>query len=199
MSVLAIIGIVFGVGVVALLVYGITTHRTRPIYADAGTLPKLRFPPDWPPLTLIIDTELAELEDHIVGAVKEAAAWWEEETGRRYFVPPGDLGAGGHVIPVLEDLNDIDRAERAVAYVDPRTDAATGYLASTGLYLLASWRGLPHEKLVQVFKHEFGHCLGLAHDGDVRSIMYKSVGGRGQFVSPNDIRRLEELYPDFAA
>jgi hypothetical protein len=196
-TVLIIVGVVFGAAVLALLIYGIVTHKTRALEGDAGTLDELKFAPDWVPLTLIIDTELSELEDHVIGAVKIAAAWWEEETGRRYFVPPGELELQGHVVPILEapEGAEEEHSENAVAYVDPRINH-DGFLASAAVYLLPSWRGRTTEQLAQIFKHELGHCLGLAHDEDARSIMYGTLGSRGQFVSPNDMATLLELYPE---
>ena len=192
-------GLVFGVFVVALLIYGIVTHRTRPLEGDAGVFPHMKFPQDWPPLTIVLDPALEEMESYYMTALKEAAAWWEKETGRRYFVPPGELGRGGHIIPVLEDLDDTERAEGAVAYVDVRMDTKTGYLCSAPIYLLVSHRGLHPELMADIFKHELGHCLGLMHDKDPRSIMYHKAGGHGQFVSPKDVDLLEETYPGFAA
>ena len=187
-------GVVFGLVVVALLVYGVVTHRTREIEGDASTLTKLKFKPDWAPLTLIIDNDLLELESHIMGAVKEAARWWEKETGRRYFVPPGELELQGHVVPIMEAPDD-NYHEDALAYVDPSINH-DGYLTSAAVYLLPAWRGQTMKSLTQAFKHELGHCLGLAHDEDVRSIMYDKVGGRSQFVSPADMATLLELYPE---
>lgn len=195
--------VVVSILVVGLLIYGIATHKLfrylkGQLEDEVGMLGELKFTSDWVPLTLIVDTSISALEDHIIDAVKEAAAWWQDETSRRYFVPPGEIAVGGHVIPILEAPEDTERdKDRVLAYVELRVDQK-GYLASAAVYLMPSWRGQTHATLVQAFKHELGHCLGLAHDGDVRSIMWHKVGERSQFVSPNDVSLLEELYPELS-
>ena len=191
---LIITGIIFGVVVVALLVYVIATHDSRKSELEQGFLDNLKLRPDWPPLTLIVDSEFAQLEERLIRIVKEAAKWWEDQTGVRYFVPPGDLSANGHVIPIMPaPLDSLHDPDHSLAYVQPMVDKE-GYLATAAVYLQPAWDYKDDEVLIIDMRHELGHCLGLAHYDYEESIMFRTAKKRQTFVSDPDKKRLRETY-----
>lgn len=190
-----IAGIVFGIGVLALLIYGIVTHKSRQGELEAGFLDKLTPTAGWTPLTLVVDSELSDLEDVIIHAVKEAASWWTEQTGEKYFYPPGELAAGGHVVPVQRaPENTIQDHNHAYAFVQPWVTKSTGELMGMSVNMMPGWESATYATLIEAMKHELGHCLGLAHDGYTESIMDRVVDNRKGAVSDADKKLLKETY-----
>ena len=189
-----VLAIVFSIVVLGLLVYGIVTHEQRRQGEEKGFLDKLKLRPDWPPLTLIVASDFSQLEERLIRIVKEAAKWWEEQTGVRYFVPPGELNANGHVIPIMPaPLDSLHDPDHSLAYVQPMVDKE-GFLSSAAVYLQPAWDYQDDEVLVIAMRHELGHCLGLAHDEYEESIMFRTAKKRQTFVSEPDKKRLVETY-----
>jgi hypothetical protein len=187
-----ILAILFSGAVVVLLVYGaiVRGHPTL----EHGFLDKLKLRPDWVPLTLVVSTEFAQAEERLIGIVKEAAKWWEEQTGVRYFVPPGEVGARGHVIPIMgAPIDSLHDPNHSLAYVQPMVDKE-GFLATAAVYLQPGWDFEDDEVLLIAMRHELGHCLGLAHDEYEESIMFKTAKKRQTHVSQHDKDLLLETY-----
>jgi hypothetical protein len=192
------LGVAFGVAIIVLLVYGIATHKSRKAKEEAeaerGFLKDLVMHQDWPPISLIVAVELSEVESRIMGAVKKAAKWWEKETGKRYFIPPGELVDGGHVVSImLASLNTAHDPNHAYAYVHPWI-SISGYMTSASVRMMPGWEDASEEFLVNALKHEFGHLLGLAHDEYPTSVMFEVVSARLGFVSDHDKELLRRTY-----
>jgi predicted Zn-dependent protease len=61
---------------------------------------------------------------------------------------------------------------------------------------MSDWRDQNLRDLARGMKHEFGHALGLDHDGRADSVMYGKVGGAAYSVTPADRAFLREVYRD---
>lgn len=190
---------IFGVLVLAGLIYGVVTHKKRVAEEEAanerGFLKDLKFRSSWPPLSLIVDGDLLIVEDRLMEAVTKAAAWWEEQTGKRYFVPPGELVDGGHVVVIMPSpVDDMTHdPNHTYAYVWPWI-TKDGYVASMSVRLLLGWEDASDEVMINAMKHELGHLLGLAHDEYIESIMFKTASARESFVSEHDKMLLKKTY-----
>ena len=149
---------------------------------------------DWVPITIAVDDggflidEVPRLRD----AVKAAARFWNSQVGVTLFVAPTDIGTGAVVPLMRHDPLVMEDHESAVAYASIYTGEA-GDLKRASIYMV-NWENLPSTELARAMKHEFGHCLGLAHDLIEFSVMYGNLSRRVYCVSPSDKAFLREVY-----
>lgn len=191
MTLLIVLGAVFSIAVIALLVYGIVTHRDR---NDAlGMQNILVWKRDWPPLTLIVDTDLVDVEEKILEAVKAGARVWNDAALLELFVGADNIRREGHVIPIMPAPMDTDEHEHAIAYTRYTLDA-DGAMQSAAVYLMPGWESFDKDIFHRAITHELGHCLGLAHDGIRDSVMYSAAVPEKFVVTKKDAAYLESIY-----
>jgi len=189
-----VLGAVFGAVVLVLLIYGIATDKKRKDALDMLGLPNIRsWKVTWPPLMLIVDTDLLAGEQRILDAVKEGARYWNMKSGLQLFAGPQDVPADGHVIPIMPAPLDFDEHEHAVAYTRYALDGE-GALARAAIYLMPGWESYSDSILGRAFCHELGHCLGLAHDGIRNSVMYSAAVPDQYVITEKDAEFLRSVY-----
>ena len=174
------------------IIYG--ALRARKVGDALGMVQIKRWRKDWVPITILLDDE-AFLPDEIPklhDAAKSAARFWNEQTGLKLFAAPTDVGLGATVPVMRHDPLTMEEHENAVAYA-ALTVGSKGTLVRAVVYMV-NWENLPSLVLARAMKHEFGHCLGLAHDDIEYSVMYGKVSQRMYCVSPLDKEFLLEAY-----
>lgn len=182
LSILATVGVAYGVLVL------------RKKGEKLGMSQIRKWKKSWVPITLIVDEEnfLPEEGARILGAVRKAARFWNEQTGVKLFVPPDEIGKGAVVSVMRHDPLTMG-VDDAVAYAAVSVNLITGSLSQAVVYM-SEWENLSSTVLARAMKHELGHCLGLEHDDIEFSVMYGKVSQRVYCVSPADKAFLREVY-----
>jgi hypothetical protein len=147
-------------------------------------------------------------DDSISGsAIDEAVAWWHEETD----LEVGSLFVVDHDPELFDELDGLSENDRIGAITVwsewPNVPEDVEALGATIIRRDSEARIKTTEVLVSpdvigdrqwtiaVLRHEFGHCLGLAHDPnsiDLNSIMSSSVNPI-QGLTPGDRERIRSL------
>lgn len=185
-SVVALAAVIFGAAVVV-----------EEAYKKLGLTQIKKWKKGWVPITLVVDEDDFPPEEvaRLLGAVRKAARFWNEQTGVTLFCPPEEVGTGA-VVPVMRHnplTMDEKEREDAVAYASLTVNRMTGSLSRAVVYM-REWENLHSTTLARAMKHELGHCLGLAHDDIEFSVMYGKVSQRVYCVSPADKAFLQEVY-----
>lgn len=176
---------------VSALVYGLV--RIKKAEALGMTMIQ-RWRESWVPITILIDEEifLPDEVPRLREAVRSAARFWNQQTGIKLFAAPDEVGYGA-VVPVMRhNPLTMETHESAVAYAS-LTLGPEKTLARAVIYMV-DWENLPSTMLARALKHEFGHCLGLAHDEVEFSVMYGKASPHVYCVSPADKAFLQEVY-----
>lgn len=173
------------------IIWLVMTRRRR----EPTALPEVKtFRKDWPPLTLVVDTEF-EVDDmlQLEQSLKAAACFWNSACSR-LFSSPGELLADGHTIPVMQAPSwELDRHPDAVAYTHLSLDS-DGALTGAAVYIMPRWKDRP-EVLHRALAHELGHCLGLEHDEENGgSVMYHKAIDAPFEVTVKDKTFLNSVY-----
>lgn len=175
------------------VLYGVLTHKKRFEHEDELGLKEVRrFDRSWVPLTIVVDPELNKHMDTISDAACEAAEFWNVRTGLRLFFPPGEVVREGGVIPLLSAPIDGSDHEDVIAYTRLQL-TKNGAIRSAAIYVVPGWI-LTKAILKRALAHEFGHCLGLAHDGVRGSVMHGTALEGAYLVTEKDAEFLRQTY-----
>jgi predicted Zn-dependent protease len=191
------LGAGFTVIVIGLIVFGVLTHSEAGLTRPTVTWQKSRFP-----LT-VSAVAYAGPSDEAVGAAQSAIKAVNSRLGFQALTlvdGPADIYVAVGV--PQESRNSSPIAYETVALKDAggfyRVNAAVGAggLHWNDCHIMTSNTGTS-VILHQVLQHEFGHCLGLAHDDFTQSIMYpvqKEYEGFPPTFTDSDRKLLRKLY-----
>jgi hypothetical protein len=112
-----------------------------------------------------------------VGAFNEAADKWRAWSNGSVRIRVSREGATGTLEPVRSD-------EEVATFDGLCEEAPRAYMMTWGSRLLFVPRRLTGKNRVDAFAHEMGHLLGLGHNNEVGSVMYRdSAKATGEFTA----------------
>lgn len=144
-----------------------------PILPTSPVQPIWLWEADQLPIDVLVDVEMLQFEPEI----SEATTWWNKQLGRKVFNEVGVLTGRGLVLvtPLVEETpkDEVPKVGRA----------SKG--GGSGTVRVRQDRAKVQNPL-RVFKHEFGHILGLDHSVSPHAVMYQTIEDGVGFITPTE-------------
>ena len=175
---------------------------------DQGTLPGVgAWSRDDLPFTIIVDENASP---EVLRSLEGAVEFWRGETNMRLFEDIGELSENGRIISVMYYFMSSDyyaastgsHVEEALCPGGCHSAAFVRFWKNRENAVVGASVHLNGEVLdrledgvrQRVIAHELGHLLTLAHDDDVRSVMYAKAARGPSTVTAHDRSIIAELY-----